>query len=172
MKPMVKRFLILAPFLALAACSSSPPPPPSYDIEEGRYLTAEEYAKLSRDEATTYCEQLAAEIDIQKDNAAVASEEVASTQPQIGEVEARLAEAKAATAALSPEIEELERRLRPSKDRPESYTVRQDDWLWKIARSSVVYGDEKGWSRIFEANRDKIEDPNLIHPGMVLTIPR
>jgi nucleoid-associated protein YgaU len=172
MKPTPRRLLILAAALALTACSSSPPPPPSYDVEEGRYLTAEEYAKLSRDEATTYCEQLAAEIDIQKDNAAVASEEVASTQPQIGELEARLAETKAATATLSSDVEELERRLRALKDRPESYTVKQDDWLWKIARSSAVYGDEKGWSRIFEANRDKIEDPNLIYPGMVLTVPR
>jgi nucleoid-associated protein YgaU len=28
------------------------------------------------------------------------------------------------------------------------------------------------WRRIYEANRDQIEDPDLIHPGQKLKIPR
>jgi nucleoid-associated protein YgaU len=170
----MNRLAALVPAIALnlSACSSSPPPPPSYDVEEGRYLTAEEYAKLSRDEATKYCEQLAAEVDIQQDNAATAVEEVASTRPLVAELEARAAEAKAAGDALAAEVEQLERRLRALNERPATYIVKQDDWLWKIARSSAVYGDEKGWSRIYDANRDKIQDPDIIHAGMELTIPR
>ena len=50
-----------------------------------------------------------------------------------------------------------------------SYTVERGDSLSKIARR--MYGDANQWRRIFDANRDQIEDPDLIHPGQVLRIP-
>ncbi len=49
------------------------------------------------------------------------------------------------------------------------YTVAAGDSLSKIAKR--VYGDAKQWRRIFEANRDQIENPDLIHPGQKLVIP-
>ena len=48
-------------------------------------------------------------------------------------------------------------------------TVKDGDSLSKIAKREL--GDAKEWHAIFEANRDKISDPDLIHPGQVLTIP-
>jgi nucleoid-associated protein YgaU len=51
----------------------------------------------------------------------------------------------------------------------QSYTVAKGDSLSKIAKK--VYGDANQWKRIFEANRDQIENPDLIHPGQVLRIP-
>ena len=50
-----------------------------------------------------------------------------------------------------------------------SYTVVKGDSLSKIAQRE--YGDSKQWTRIFEANRDIITDPDLIHPGQVLRLP-
>ena len=50
-----------------------------------------------------------------------------------------------------------------------TYTVVAGDSLSKIARRE--YGDAKLWPRIFEANRDVITNPDLIHPGQVLKIP-
>lgn len=50
----------------------------------------------------------------------------------------------------------------------EFYTVRSGDSLSKIASNY----DGVSWQEIFEANRDQIEDPNLIHPGQKLKIPR
>jgi LysM repeat protein len=50
-----------------------------------------------------------------------------------------------------------------------TYTVASGDSLSKIAKK--VYGDANQWKRIFEANRDQIENPDLIHPGQVLRIP-
>lgn len=50
-----------------------------------------------------------------------------------------------------------------------TYTVAAGDSLSKIAKK--VYGDAKQWKRIFEANRDQISNPDLIHPGQVLRIP-
>ena len=43
------------------------------------------------------------------------------------------------------------------------------DTLSKIAASE--YGDASEWTAIFEANRDRIGDPNLIHGGLHLRIP-
>lgn len=50
-----------------------------------------------------------------------------------------------------------------------TYTVRSGDSLSKIAKAH--YGDASEWKRIYEANRDKIKDPDLIHPGQEFTIP-
>jgi nucleoid-associated protein YgaU len=47
--------------------------------------------------------------------------------------------------------------------------VKKGDTLSKIAGQE--YGDASEWRRIFDANRDKIKDPDLIHPGQELTIP-
>jgi nucleoid-associated protein YgaU len=50
-----------------------------------------------------------------------------------------------------------------------TYTVVSGDSLSKIAKHQ--YGDANKWHAIYEANRDKIKNPDLIHPGQVLTIP-
>ena len=57
----------------------------------------------------------------------------------------------------------------PRADREVSYTVQKGDSLSKIAQDQ--YGDGKKWKAIFEANRDQITNPDLIHPGQVLKIP-
>lgn len=50
------------------------------------------------------------------------------------------------------------------------YTVEAGDSLRAIA--DKVYGAGKVWTRIHEANRDQVWDPNTIQPGQVLRIPR
>ncbi|SJM95479.1 conserved hypothetical protein [Crenothrix polyspora] len=50
-----------------------------------------------------------------------------------------------------------------------TYTVVSGDSLSKIAKH--VYGDGNHWMQIFEANRDKLSDPDRISPGQVLRIP-
>ncbi|MDA1307518.1 MAG: LysM peptidoglycan-binding domain-containing protein, partial [Acidobacteria bacterium] len=39
----------------------------------------------------------------------------------------------------------------------------------KIAKRE--YGDAAAWTRIFEANRDTLTNPDLIHPGQTLRLP-
>ena len=53
--------------------------------------------------------------------------------------------------------------------KPTTYTVKSGDSLSKIAKH--LYGDASKWHKIYEANRDKIKNPDLIHPGQELTIP-
>ncbi len=50
-----------------------------------------------------------------------------------------------------------------------SYTVKAGDSLSKIAKHE--YGDAAAWPKIFEANRDIIKNPDLIHPGQTLKLP-
>lgn len=50
-----------------------------------------------------------------------------------------------------------------------NYTVVQGDSLSKIAKHH--YGDANKWRKIYEANKDIIKDPDLIHPGQSLRIP-
>ncbi|MDE2027253.1 MAG: LysM peptidoglycan-binding domain-containing protein [Candidatus Omnitrophica bacterium] len=52
---------------------------------------------------------------------------------------------------------------------PTAYTVQKDDTLQKISKK--VYGTYSKWYQIYKANKDKIKNPNVLKPGMVLTIP-
>ena len=50
-----------------------------------------------------------------------------------------------------------------------TYTVVRGDCLWNIAKK--FYGNGSQYTKIYNANTDKIKNPNLIYPGQVLTIP-
>lgn len=50
-----------------------------------------------------------------------------------------------------------------------SYTVQPGDSLWKIAEAH--YGNGTKYQAIFEANRDILDNPDLIKPGQVLKLP-
>jgi putative chitinase len=50
-----------------------------------------------------------------------------------------------------------------------SVTVQSGDSLSRIAQREL--GDGNRWREIFDANRDQIANPNIIHPGQVLRLP-
>ena len=54
-------------------------------------------------------------------------------------------------------------------DRREGVTVQSGDTLSAIA--GEVLGDAERWEPLFEANRDRISDPDLIFPGQNLLLP-
>jgi nucleoid-associated protein YgaU len=51
-----------------------------------------------------------------------------------------------------------------------TYTVQEGDSLSKIAEK--FYGNASAYNRIFEANRDKLSDPNKMGAGAQLVIPQ
>lgn len=55
------------------------------------------------------------------------------------------------------------------KPTAKTYTVKSGDCLWTIAKK--YYGNGALYMAIYNANKDKLSNPNLIHPGQVLTIP-
>lgn len=57
----------------------------------------------------------------------------------------------------------------PPKPTNQTYTVVKGDCLWNIAKK--FYGDGSKYTVIYNANKDKIKNPNLIYPRQVLTIP-
>lgn len=50
-----------------------------------------------------------------------------------------------------------------------SYTVQKGDSLSRIAQQEL--GDANAWKKIFEANRDVLDDPDKIFPGQTLKLP-
>ena len=49
------------------------------------------------------------------------------------------------------------------------YSVKKGDNLSSISKSK--YGKESQWTKIYEANKSTVKNPNLIHPGQKLIIP-
>ncbi len=53
----------------------------------------------------------------------------------------------------------------------DQYTVGSGDCLWLIASYLSIYSDAKRWPEIYEANKDKIKDPDFIYPNQEFVIP-
>lgn len=71
--------------------------------------------------------------------------------------------------AAEPEPEAAEAAPENSDEGGRSYTVISGDSLWKIAEA--MYGNGSKYPKIFDANRDILDDPDKIFPGQVLRIP-
>lgn len=52
---------------------------------------------------------------------------------------------------------------------PHTYVVQPGDTLASIAHR--VYGEEKAWTRLYDANRDQLPDAKRLKPGMTLRLP-
>ena len=74
------------------------------------------------------------------------------------------APAQPATATVQPAP-------RPTESAPKNanYTVKSGDCLWNIAKKQL--GDGSRWKEIYELNKDKIKNPNLIYPNQTLAMP-
>jgi nucleoid-associated protein YgaU len=57
----------------------------------------------------------------------------------------------------------------PAAPAEQSYTVQDGDTLWAIAER--YYGDGSQYTRIFDANRDQLDSPDVIQAGQTLRIP-
>ncbi len=71
--------------------------------------------------------------------------------------------------AMVDKIATLRSTVPPTSFPPASYKVRRGDTLWSIA--AARYGNPNLWPRIYNANRDRIANPNLITPSQTLLIP-
>lgn len=60
-------------------------------------------------------------------------------------------------------------RLATNAPQTKTYTVKKGDTLWGIAKK--YYGNGAKYPTIYNANKGKIKNPNLIYVGQVFTIP-
>lgn len=98
------------------------------------------------------------------------------TEPEEAKAEPEADHEPADTAATTPEPaqETTSQAAEPapaeSAETPlKTYTVKPGDSLWKIAEAH--YGNGSKYHAIFDANRDILDNPDLIKPGQVLKLP-
>ena len=58
----------------------------------------------------------------------------------------------------------------PVQPTGKKYVVREGDTLWGISSMGRIYEDPFQWPLVYKANRDQIEDPDLIYPDQELDI--
>lgn len=75
---------------------------------------------------------------------------------------------KKSTANISTVPETTRETKDPESSAGTTYTVKEGDSLWAISKR--YYGDGSQYTKIYEANKDKIKVPSLIHKGTVLLI--
>ncbi len=63
------------------------------------------------------------------------------------------------------------KKLYPVKKIGKLYEVKKGESLWRISGHENVYNDPSKWKKIYEANKNKIANPNVVYPGQRLVIP-
>ena len=79
----------------------------------------------------------------------------------------------ASVAAIAAKPDKKNGRDPTKAPRPDGrHRVVRGESLWRISGYARVYNDPFKWPLLYEANREKIADPDLIHPGQVLRFKR
>jgi len=52
------------------------------------------------------------------------------------------------------------------------HVVKKGECLWWIAQYKDIYNDPFQWPIIYDANSNLINNPDLIYPGQIFSIPR
>lgn len=63
------------------------------------------------------------------------------------------------------------KKLYPVKKIGKLYEVKKGESLWRISGHKDVYNNPSKWKKIYEANKNKIANPNVVYPGQRLVIP-
>ncbi len=181
MRKVLALFLLSLLLLVLTGCPKRPLVPP---VDQAR-LEAEE-AIASASKAIDAAWEVGADVTVaesllEEARSAFAEGDYPTATSKAWEAEAAANAAREEALAKAMEEEEVvEEEIVMEEEEvveeaPRIYVVgtweRDRDCLWNIAKKGRFYGDPWKWKRIFRANRDKIEDPDLIYPGQRLTIP-
>lgn len=76
------------------------------------------------------------------------------------------------TTALPLETKTPTKEPQSQVQKVDIYIVKPGDTLQKIASKGEVYADGKKWTKIYNANKDALKNPNKIYAGQKLKIPR
>lgn len=173
--------------LALSGAGCGKPVLRVADASLGDYYTDQEFKKLRKDQRDEYCAELARQDSIYRTELLDGREALEALATRSRGLRAEGDSLFAFASRLDALVQERRASRRPeggpggsAATRGETtrraeggrYVVRPGDSLWRISRSKAGYGAGARWKRIFDENRGRIRDPDLIYPGQELTIPR
>jgi nucleoid-associated protein YgaU len=148
------------------------------DASLGDYYTGKEFKKLNEEQRREYCAELARQDSAYKAELIELRAELDQTRSRSmklrQEGDSLFAVGTAADSRIQDARNGGSQRTPPAAGRTGAAThvVRRGESLWRISASSAAYGSGTKWPSIYDANRERIHDPNLIYPGQELTIPR
>lgn len=113
---------------------------------------------------------------------AMSDAELLNHRAEIDQISKKLADMAKSKIALIPRYGERIKTLQDkvaslikAPSRTDTYTVgtwaKDRDCLWNIAKKKDIYDNAWLWPKIWQGNRDKIKDPDIIKPRWVLKIP-
>lgn len=95
--------------------------------------------------------------------------EVADAEGTLSDLEMEKADNEAKLSELETEVAELKEKVSSCPAVVDDlYRVEPGDYLAKIAAKEGI----SSWKSIYDLNRDKIKDPNIILPGWDLNLPK
>jgi nucleoid-associated protein YgaU len=142
------------------------------DVGASEYYTPEEVEKLSKDQYESYCADLAAELDRVSTQATDVGQQAQSTKGQVSAAQKDIQQLEQQYQAKKSEVDAVQGEIDYFEGLPKMWTVKDGEFLYKISGYEEIYADPLKWPRIYRANKDRIQDPNLIFPGWELAIPR
>jgi len=99
--------------------------------------------------------------------------EVNDLATQAGELKESKISALPEMAAKLADIDKMIAQLKARVAQPVTidYTVAKGDNLWNISKMERIYADPYMWPRLYRANKEQIQDPDLIYPDQTLAVP-
>lgn len=142
------------------------------NVSEGDYYSAEEFKGLSSDQREGYCADLDAELARLGTDQAAAAKQADASKAQVAQVQSQVKALESDYNSKKSDSDAVQEEIDYFRNLPAVHTVEKGEFLQKISGYERIYADAAKWPRIYFANKDQIQDPNLIMPGWQLTIPR
>ncbi|MFQ5472574.1 MAG: LysM peptidoglycan-binding domain-containing protein [Dehalococcoidia bacterium] len=142
------------------------------NVSAGEYYSEDEYELLPDGRKDSYCSELQLELSVARQEFEEKSSEIQRTKDLIASLRSQVVPIETEVRRLEAEIRTLNAEIEEVKALPKTWKVRPGDTLTGIAMMDEIYNDIDKWEALFEANKDKIQDPYYIFPDTVLVIPR
>jgi nucleoid-associated protein YgaU len=156
---------LLLGWAAIAGCSRAPQVElPAAD--SGRFLTLDEQRALSPGQLKQYCAMLDGYLAELREDVELAR----ALQDSLTAVADSLQTEQLKLGTESRRIEREVAEMKTRRGGPVIYEVKEGDTLTSLA--TLFYGATAEWRKIYEANKEKIDDPQQpLRPGLRVTIP-